>query len=148
MYLFLNLNYFIPFQSLPCLSPPSHSSSPLSPRRCFPCPPHTPNLPLPSGLRVLEDCMSSSTETRPGRPLLYICQEPPTSPCMPLVGGSVSGSSQGCGLVETAGLSMGSLSLSASLILPLIQSQGYPTSIQWLGVNICFCHSQLLVGPL
>ena len=37
---------------------------------------------------------------------------------------------------------------SASSILPLIHPQESPTSVQWLGVSICVCLSQLLVGPL
>jgi hypothetical protein len=51
-------------------------------------------------------------------------------------------------LVETAGLPMGSPSSSASSNLSLIQSHMSPTSVQWFGVIICFCLSQLLVGPL
>ena len=62
-----------------------------------------------------------------------------------LVGGSVSGSSLGSGLVETAGLPIVSLSLSAS-VLPLSQPQGSLTSVQWLGVSICFCLSSCCYG--
>jgi hypothetical protein len=43
---------------------------------------------------------------------------------------------------------MGSPSLSASSILPLIQPWGSLTSFLWLGVSICLCLRQLLVGPL
>ena len=64
--------------------------------------------------------LSSPSETRPGRLLLYMCQGPPTSLCMLLVGGSVSGISLESGLVETACLPMESPSPSASSILPLI----------------------------
>lgn len=39
----------------------------------------------------------SPAEARPGRHLLYMCQEPQTDSCMLLVGGSVSGSSPGPG---------------------------------------------------
>jgi hypothetical protein len=60
----------------------------------------------------------------------------------------VSERSQESGLVETAGLPMGLPSSSASSILPLIQPQGSLASVHWLGVSICFCLSQLLVGPL
>jgi hypothetical protein len=56
--------------------------------------------------------------------------------------------SQGSRLVETAGLPMESLSSCPSSILPLIQPQGSSISIQWLGISICLCLSQLLVGPL
>ena len=63
---------------------------------------------------------SFPTEARPGCPLLHMCQGPQTSL---LVGSSVSGSSLGPGLVETDGLSMGLLSLSASSILPLNHPQ-------------------------
>ena len=57
-----------------------------------------------------------------------------------LVGGSVSERSRASRLVETAGLPMGSPSFSFSLIQP----QGSPASVHWLGVSIF----QLLVGPL
>ncbi|KRY62230.1 hypothetical protein T4D_4358 [Trichinella pseudospiralis] len=33
-------------------------------------------------------------------------------------------------------------------MLPGWWLSGFPTSVQWLGVSICFCLSQLLVGPL
>jgi hypothetical protein len=49
---------------------------------------------------------------------------------MLLVGGSVSGSSLGSGLVETAGLPMGLLSLSASSIHPVIQPYRSLTLVQ------------------
>ena len=61
-----------------------------------------------------------------------------------LVGGSVSERSQGSRLVETAGLPMGSSS-SASSSLSLIQPQ---ESLASVGLGICACFSQLLVGPL
>jgi hypothetical protein len=41
--------------------------------------------------------------------------------------------------VETAGLPMGSPSRSTSWSLSLIQTQGLPTSVRWLGSSICFC---------
>lgn len=56
--------------------------------------------------------------------------------------------SQGSRLVEIASLPVGSPSFSASSRPPLIQPQGSPTSVQWLGVNICIFLSQLLVEPL
>ena len=69
-----------------------------------------------------------------------------------LVGGSVSERSQWSKLVETSGLLMGSPSFSTysslSLVLSLIQPQGSPTSVHWLGVSICVCLGQLLVGSL
>jgi len=67
---------------------------------------------------------------------------------MVLVSGSVSGTSLGSELVEMAGLPMGSLSLSTSSVLPLIQPYGSLVSVQWLGVYICLCLSQMLVMPL
>jgi hypothetical protein len=81
--------------------------------------------------------------------LCYICVMGirPTHICS-LVGGSVSERSQRSGLVETAGLHIGLPSSSASSSLSLIQPQVSPTSGQWLGVNICFYLSHLLVGPL
>jgi hypothetical protein len=51
-------------------------------------------------------------------------------------------------LVETACLPMGSPSSSGSSSISLIQSQVSPASVHWLGVRICICLSQLLVGPL
>jgi hypothetical protein len=62
-----------------------------------------------------------------------------------LVGGSVSERSWGWGwgprFFETTGLPM-RLPSSTSSILSLIQPQGSPTSVHWLGVGICFCLSQ------
>ena len=46
----------------------------------------------------------SSTEVRPRRPLLHMCQGPRTSRYVFFIGASVSRSSLGSGLVETAGL--------------------------------------------
>jgi hypothetical protein len=78
--------------------------------------------------------------------LCYTCASGlgPESVCS-LVGGSVSGSSQGCRLVETAGLPVGLPSLSAPFFLPLTLSQGSPNSAQWLALTICICVSQLLI---
>ena len=59
-----------------------------------------------------------------------------------------SARSQVSGFFETAGLPMGLLCSSASSNLSLIQLQGSLTSVQWLGVSICICLNQLLVGPL
>ena len=42
------------------------------------------------------------------------------------------------------GLSIGPPFSSASSSFPLIQTQGSLTSVQWLGINICFCLSCLL----
>jgi hypothetical protein len=60
----------------------------------------------------------------------------------------VSERSQGSWLVETAGLPMGSSSSSTSSSFSLIQLQRSLTLELWLGVRICFCLGQLLVGPL
>jgi hypothetical protein len=49
----------------------------------------------------------------------------------------VSEVSQGSRLVDTAGLPMGLPSSSASCSFPLIQQQGFPASVHWLGVSIC-----------
>ena len=62
----------------------------------------------------------SSTEAWTGRTLLCMCQRPQTGPCMLLVGDLVSGCFLECGLVESSGLPMGSLSLSASSMLSLV----------------------------
>jgi hypothetical protein len=77
--------------------------------------------------------------------LCYICVEGyrPASICC-MVGDSMSERSQGSRLVETAGLPMGLASSSPSSSLFLIQPQGSPA---WI-LSICFCLSQLLVGPL
>jgi hypothetical protein len=97
--------------------------------------------------------VSSLTEARPGSPLLYMCWRGggvfliSAGVCC-LVGGSVSERSHGSRLVETDGLPMGSPSSSASSSLSLIQPQGSPASIYWLGVNICIWLFQLPVGPL
>ena len=64
---------------------------------------------LPWGLKSLK-VFSNLGQAKPGRPLLHKCQGPCTSLCMLLIGGSVIGSTLGSGLVETAGLPMGSLS--------------------------------------
>jgi hypothetical protein len=116
-------NYFIYLHSICCppLSPTSHSSlshpsSLLPPRGCSP----SNRLPPSLGPQVSPGLsISSSTEARPGRPLLYMCLGPGTGQCMLLL--SVSESSLGSGLLETAGLPMGSPSSSALSILPLIQ---------------------------
>lgn len=124
----------------------SHYFPPLPLRGCFP--PNT--RPLPSlGPQITQGLnISSPTKAWPGRLLLYLCQWPLTDPYMLLVGCSVSGSSLGSELVETAGLPLGLISPSASSILPLIQPQVPPTSVKWLGVSICFCLIQLLLWPL
>ena len=81
------------------------------------------NPPASLGLQVsLGLSTISPTKACPSRVLLYLFQGPQTSPCMLLVGGSVSDRSLGSGLVETAGLPMGPPSLSAFSVLPLAQS--------------------------
>ena len=55
--------------------------------------------------------------------------------------------SRGSRLVETAGLPMGS-PFSASSSLSLIHPQGSPSLVQWLGVSICTCLSQLTLERL
>jgi hypothetical protein len=89
---------------------------------------------------------SSPTEAKSGSPLLYRCQGPHISCVCSLVGGSVSEQSQGCRLVETAGLSIGSPSSSAYSCLSLMQPLVSPTSVHCLGVSICFWLFQLLLG--
>lgn len=93
--------------------------------------------------------LSSLLHLLPLRPDHAMCQVPRTSsPMLPGWWLPVSGSSLGSGFVETANLPMGSLSLLASSILPLIQPQGALTSVQRLCVSICLCLTQMLVGPL
>jgi hypothetical protein len=48
--------------------------------------------------------------------------------------------------VQTAGFPMGSPSSSTSSSLSIMQTQGSPASIHWLGVSICISLSQLLLG--
>jgi hypothetical protein len=86
---------------------------------------------------------------RPDKAVLCcVCNEDlePANACC-LVGGSASERSPGAGIVEPAGLPMGS-PFSTSSSLSLVQAQGSLPSDHWLGLNICFCLSQLLVGPL
>ena len=67
---------------------------------------------------------------------------------MLLVGGLVSGRFLRSGLVETSCLPMGLFSLSASAVFPLTQQEQSLILVQWLGVSISFCLSQLLIEPL
>ena len=145
-------NYFIfivQFPSPPTLSShssSSHSPSPLSPRGCpltHARPQHSLGPQVSQGLGT-----TSPTQARPGTPLLYMCLAPrPGHKCC-LVGGLVSERSQEFRLVETAGLPIGLPSSSPSSSLILIQPQESTTSVHWLGISICICHSQLPFGPL
>jgi hypothetical protein len=111
-------------------------------KRMFPLmPPARPLYSLES--QVSQGLGASPTEARPGSPLLYMCWGPWTSLCR-LPGWR----SLGFELVENASLPMGLPSSAASFSLSLIQLQGPPTSVDWLGISICVCLSQLLVGPL
>lgn len=128
----------------------------LHPFPLTPCPqkdvatlvPTPPDLSTPWGLKSLGLGASSHTEARPGILLLYIVRGLGPAHVCCLVGGSVSEGSKGPRLVETTCLLIVSPSTSSSSNLSLIQSQGSLTSVQWLGVSICICLSQLLVGPL
>jgi hypothetical protein len=140
LFCFFNFDFFLKSSHYPLLfpicGPTSHSSSPLFPRGC-PHPVHSgQSFPLPgaSSLSYIHICC--------------ICVRGLVSPskCC-LVGSSVSERPQGFKLVKPVGLPLG-LPYSASCNLSLIQPQGPQTSGQWLGVSICLCLSQLLVGPL
>ena len=123
---------FPPVSKRMALHPASHQVSPL---------------PGASGLwRRLG--VSSLSEARPGI-LCYICVRGLVSAgvCC-LVGSSESERCQGFRLVETAGLPMGFASSSASSSRSLCQPQGSLTLVHWLGVSICICLDQLLVGLL
>ena len=119
------LFYLFTFQPLPpCTLAPhsfsSHSSSLLPLRGWFP---PQPDLPFPWGFKSLK-VRVHLLPLRPDQAVLcYICVGGlgPAHVCC-LVGSSVSGSSLRSRLVENAGLPMGSLSLSASSSLSLIQS--------------------------
>ena len=63
-----------------------------------------------------------------------------------LVGGLFSGRLLGSMLVMTDSLAMWFPCSSPSSNFTLIKVYGSPTSFQWLGVDICICLSQLLVG--
>ena len=91
---------------------------------------------------------SSLIEIRPGSPLLYMCQGIGTACVCQQVGSSLSERSKESWLVESACFPMGSPSSSSASTHFLIQQQGSQTSVHWLGVSICVCLSQLLVGPL
>jgi hypothetical protein len=77
---------------------------------------------------------SSLTESRPNRSLLYMCWEANIIWCM-LSGWWLSvWEIPGVRLIETAGPPRGSPSSASSSFL-LIQPQGSPASVHWLGVN-------------
>jgi hypothetical protein len=85
-------------------------------------------------------------ETRPGSPLLYMCQGTNIVWCM-LPGWwlSVWKISRSVG---TSGLPMGSPSSSASSNFSPIQPQRFLSSIYWLGASICIWLFKLLIWPL
>ena len=88
--------------SLPFHSSSCHASSSLSLRRCSPT--LRPTLSL--GLQVSRGLGASSTEVRPGRPLLFMCWGLLSAHVRFLMGGSVSWCSQGSMLVETISFPM------------------------------------------
>jgi hypothetical protein len=65
-----------------------------------------------------------------------------------LFGGLVFERSQGSRLIGTGCSPTGSPFSSASFNLYLIYPQGFPMSVHCLGLRICLCLSQLLVGTL
>jgi hypothetical protein len=111
---------------------------PLASERVLPCP--------SLGSQVSRGLSTSPTEVRPGRPLLYVCC---ISICHPTPDWWLSH----CELPEVQ-VSWGCQSSYGVILpfsffnLPLIQPYGSSTSVQWLGISICVCLSQLLVGPL
>jgi len=151
---FLKSNYLIYLHPKCCplsWSPPtpflySISQSPLLLRGCFRTYPPTPISPL-HHLPLLGHQVSKGLSTSFPRPdkavLCYIWDRGPAHVCS-LIGDLVSGSSEGCGLVNTVVLPIGLQSSSAPSILP----QESLTSSQWLAVIICMCLSQLLIEPL
>jgi hypothetical protein len=133
-YFFFIINYFIYLHSSHC--PPSwHSHSPSSlPLRGSSPPPQ--RIPFP-GASSIRHIFSHWGHTRQFSAVCVRGLGPARIGC--LVGGSVSGSSQGFMLVETAGLPMGSPSSLAPSVLPLIPPQGSLTSVQQLGITIYIC---------
>jgi hypothetical protein len=115
-----------------------------------PLPHSAPPITLPWGIKFLQDYVHPPPLRTDKAVLCYICARGHGSDHVcSLVSGSVSGSSQGPGLVNTVGLPMGLLSPSAPSILPLSTLLlGSLTSVQCLAVNICNCLSQLLEEPL
>lgn len=124
-------NYFIYLHSSHCPHLPGSSSHHSSFHSSSPCLERVlpTSRPLPSlGPQVSGGLGTSSpTEVTPGSPLLCKCRawglQPAYVCCLHgyMVGGSVSRSSLGSGLVESAGLPMGLPSPSVFSILPLIQ---------------------------
>jgi hypothetical protein len=150
--------YFLQSSHYSTLGLPSHSFSshllPLISKTSspFPTPPHpchsfqVSELLGPQVSRWLGEF--SLIEARPDSSMMYMCQGiGPACVCCQ-VGSSLSERSKGSWLVDSACFHMGSPSPSAASSRFLIQPQGSPTSVQWLGVSICVCLSQLLVGPL
>ena len=109
--------FLIPF----LLPPVSKRMSPLLPHQARPL--HSLGPPVSQGLGA-----SSPTEARPGSPLLYMCQELAVYQLV-YAAWSVD--------YETASLPMVLPSFSTSSSLSLIQEQGSPTSVHWLGISIC-----------
>ena len=135
-----------PQSSCPPPSPFSHSSSFHSS--------------TPSHLQedVLSPSLSHQISRLPGAPSLWRVRYI-FSDCVPgvfccicfiwagiccLVGGSVSERSQGSRLAKTAGLPVGSASSSASSSFSLVQPQGSPAFVHWLGADICIWLFQLV----
>jgi hypothetical protein len=144
--LLLSLNLLVKPRLYPSPSPPSdwstsHTSSPqLSPRGCPHSPPHqtSPLSRAPSLLRV--SCIFSDQVQTLKSSAVYVLgasYQLVWDDISCLVGGTVSERSQGSRLVETAAPPTGSPSSPASYSFSLIQAQVSPTSVHWLGINIC-----------
>jgi hypothetical protein len=143
---FKKINSLFTSQMLPPSGSPSYSSSsfPFASQRAA-TPPHPPTLvhQVSRGLGT-----PSPTEARQGSPLLHMFQGLGPACVRSLVGGSVSGSSVGSGLVDTVILPMWLPSPLAPSVLPLTLPPGSWTSVQCLAISICFSLNQLLVELL
>jgi hypothetical protein len=116
----------------PIFLPPTPISKRMSPAPS----PHPTRSPHSLGPQVSWRLGDSLTEARIHSFLLYMCWGLITAGVCCLVGGSVSEQSCWSRLIETADLSTGSPSSSASSSFTLIQPQGSLASFHWVGANI------------
>jgi hypothetical protein len=147
--LFIYIPDVVPLRSpLQFFTPPP---SPLSLRRCSlppnpsPSPTHIhftpcPNcIPLPWGIKSLQDLAHPLPQRPDKATFCYICARdcrPAHAHVYSLVGGLVSGSSQGSGLIDSVSLPKGLPFPSVSSVFPLTLPWGLLISVQWLAVSL------------